>query len=173
MTSDPSAESSEVTAERWLPASVGRVWAQCTTRRGVESWWSPEDLRTRVQRFELRPGGEVAISLRYLPAMVGPEGGTPFRAAGVPIALLLRGRVQEIEEHRRLVLDLTLATDRSGSGVESTFSFDLESSGSGTRLRMTVAGRGDPHWTHQGRANLEGQLDRLDRSLRSGSDAAP
>ncbi len=168
MTSIPSAESSEVTAERWFPASIERVWAQCTTRPGVESWWSPEDLRTRVQRLELRPGGGVAISLRYLPAMLGPERGAAFRAAGVPISLRLHGRVREVEGNRHLVLDLTLATDRSGSGVDSTFCVDLEPSGSGTWLRMSVTGRGDPHWTHQGRTNLEAQLDRLGRSLHSG-----
>ncbi len=173
MASDPGGEDPEIRAEGWLPHSIDEVWARCTTRRGLESWWSPEDLLARVQRLELRPGGEVVISLRYLPAMLGPERGVAFRAAGVPISLVLRGRVRELEENRRLILDLKLATEGSGTGIETTFRIDLEPSGTGTRVRLSATGGGDPHGTHLGRANLEGQLDRLGRSRRTVPEAPP
>ena len=165
MPSESPAESLELTAERWFPVPVDRVWTQCTTKDGLEAWWSPEDLRTRVTRLEARPGGQVEISLRYVPAMLGPKAEDAFRAAGVPITLRLRGTVRDFEIHRRLALELTLTLDKAGAGVTNVTRLVFETVTTGTRVRLSVSGKGDRHWVKLGKANLEGQLDRLGRSL--------
>ncbi len=154
-------------SERWFTADVRRIWQKCTTRQGLESWWSPEDLRTIVTRFDAHRGGEVAMTLRYVPAMLEPGGEARFRAAGIPIALELRGRVLELEQNRRIVFELTLSLDRGGTGVTNVTSLELEPVGSGTKVRIQVTGTGrsEPHMATLGKANLEGQLDRLARSI--------
>lgn len=155
----------ELVAERWFPVAVDRLWERCTTRPGIESWWSPEDLHTTVERLEPRPGGEVVILLRYVPAMLGPTHEQTFLAAGIPIVLFLRGKVRDMEPHRRLVLELTLTLDRAGAGVTNLTQLEFEPRGDGTRVRLVVTGSSDPHRATLGQANLEGQLDRLGRSL--------
>jgi len=155
----------ELTAERWFPVAVERVWEQCTSKRGLERWWSPEDLRTSARRFDPRPGGDVVLSLRYASAMLDPKNEETFRAAGVPISLVLRGKIREWQKHRRLVLELTLTLDRAGAGITTVTQLEFEATGGGTRLRLTVTGKSDPHFRTLGEANLNGQLDRLGQSL--------
>lgn len=163
----PTADDSELelAAERWFPVAVDRVWEQCTSERGLESWWSPEDLRTTVRRLDPRPGGEVVMSLRYVPAMLGPKHEAAFRAARIPIAMSLRGKVREFERNRRLVVELTLGIDRAGAGITTVTRLEFEPSGPGTKVRMVVSGKSDPHLATLGKSNIEGQLDRLGRSL--------
>jgi len=165
MPAAPSDATLELAAERQFPVPVDRVWGQCTSKRGLESWWSPEDLRTTVQRFDARTGGEVVMSMRYVPAMLGPKSRDALLAAGIPLSFFLRGRIRELERHRRLVFELTLTLDRAGAGITTVTQLDFEPVGSNTRVKLVVAGKNDPHWVTLGRANLEGQLDRLGRSL--------
>jgi uncharacterized protein YndB with AHSA1/START domain len=173
MTSDPSEEPVDLVAERVIPAPVPAVWDQCTSKRGLESWWSPEDLRTVVKRLDPRPGGEVTMSLRYVPALLGPQSEEAFRAAHIPISFDLRGTFREVERNRRIVLDLSLTLDRAGARVESVTELDLVAEGTGTKVRITVRGNREKHMLSLGKANLEGQLDRLARSLSSRAAAPP
>jgi len=124
-----------------------------------------------VRRFDPRSGGEVDMALRYLPAMLAPDREGAFRAVGIPISLALRGKIRELEPHRRLVLELTLTLDRAGAGIETTTRLDLEPVPEGTQVKLTVSGKTNPHWATLGQANLEGQLDRLGRSLGRASEA--
>jgi uncharacterized protein YndB with AHSA1/START domain len=155
----------EFFADRWFPATADLVWAQCTSKEGLESWWSPDDLRTTVKRIDPRPGGEVVLSLRFAPAILGREHEAAFQAAGVPIAFTLRGKFLEFEKNRRLTVALTLALDRAGAGVETVTQIDLEPESGGTRVRLVLRGTNEPHLLTLGRSNLEGQLERLGRSL--------
>ena len=154
MPTESPAESHDLTAERWFPVPGDRVWTQCTTKGGLEAWWSPEDLLTRGTRLEARLGGRVEISLRYVPAMLGPKAEDAFRAAGVPISLRQRGTVRDFEIHRRLALELTLTLDKAGAGVTNVTRLEFESVTTGTRVRLSVAGKGDRHWVTLGKANL-------------------
>ena len=163
----------ELAADRWFPFTVDRVWKLCTSKRGLERWWSPEDLRTTVRRFEPRPGGEVVLALGYAPAMLHPESTDAFRAAGVPISLVLRGKIREWRKDRRLALELTLSLDRAGAGITTVTQLDFETTGGGTRVKLTVSGKSDPHFRALGEANLVGQLDRLGRALEGLSASTP
>ncbi len=151
-------------AERWIAAPVDRVWLQCTTPEGIERWWSPEDLRTTVKRFDPRPGGEVLLTMRYVPAMLGAGRDEAFKAAGVPIGFVLRGRVLEAERYTRLVVELTLSLDRAGAGITTTTGLEFAAAGDRTHVTLHARGATNPHWVTLGQANLEGQLHRLGQS---------
>jgi uncharacterized protein YndB with AHSA1/START domain len=163
----------ELSADRWFPVAADRVWAQCTSKQGLESWWSPEDLRTTVKRIDPRPGGEVVLSLRYVPAMLGPMREAAFHAAGVPIAFSLRGKFLDFEYNRRLTLAMTLTLDRAGAGIETVTQIDFESETGGTRVRLLIRGESEPHMVTLGKANLEGQLERLGLSLGVAASPSP
>jgi uncharacterized protein YndB with AHSA1/START domain len=165
MPSDSSPATLALTATRWFPVSLDRVWAQCTSKEGLESWWSPEDLRTTVKRIDPRPGGDLVLSLRYVPAMLGHKHEEAFRAAGVPIGFVLRGRFAEFVKHRRLTLALTLTLDRAGAGIETCTELEFRVETGGTRVQLLVRGTNERHMVTLGNPNLEGQLDRLGRSL--------
>lgn len=170
MTTLPDSDELELTAERVLPFPVDQVWDQCTSKSGLAHWWSPEDIRTEVRRLEARPGGVVAMSLRYAPALVSTTSEAAFRAAGVPVSLTLRGSFLELVPNRRIVLELTLSLDRAGAGITNVTEIDLEPEGSGTRVRISVRGKSEKHMVTLGKANLEGQLDRLGRRLAAAAD---
>ena len=97
--------------------------------------------------------------------MLGQGREQEFRAAGVPIAFSLRGKFLEYEEFRRLTLALTLSLDRSGAGIETITQLDFAPEAGGTRVSIMVRGPNEPHMLSLGKAHLEGQLDRLGRSL--------
>jgi uncharacterized protein YndB with AHSA1/START domain len=163
----------ELTSSRWFPVPADRIWAQCTSKPGLESWWSPEDIRTTVKRIDPRPGGELVLSLRYAPAMLGHRREEDFQAAGVPIAFLLRGIFLEFEVHRRVTLALTLTVDRRGGGVETVTQLDFQPESGGTRIQITVRGKSEPHMVTLGKANLDGQLERLGHSVGLARDPPP
>jgi uncharacterized protein YndB with AHSA1/START domain len=167
MPSTPSSDRYELVSERQFSIEIDRVWEQCTSKRGLESWWSPEDLRTTVKRLEARPGGAVEMSVRYVPAMLDPKQEVAFRAAGIPISFTLRGTVREMERNRHVTFELTLTLDRAGAGITTVTRLEFEPFEAGTKVKLIVTGKSDPHMATLGQANLEGQLDRLGRSLDS------
>ncbi len=147
------------------------MWGVLTSPRALESWWSPEDLRTTVRRFEVREGGRVEIRLRYLPALLTSDSAEAFRAAGVPITLELRGTVRELVPERLLDLDLRLELDRAAAGVVLRTRFEIAAEPGGTLLRVVEAGSSTPHWRAFGERNLRAQLERVDRVLERRRDA--
>jgi uncharacterized protein YndB with AHSA1/START domain len=161
----PSLPELELSSERWFPFPPERLWAQCTSKQGLESWWSPEDLRTTVKRIDPRPGGEIVLSLRYAPPMLEKTHEEAFRAAGIPLAFTLRGKFLECEIRQRLTLALTLSLNRAGAGIETVTQLDFQSESGGTRVRLGVRGPNERHIVTLGKANLQGQLERLGRSL--------
>ena len=163
MTSPPNEV--ELSAERWLPVAPDRIWAQCTTKQGLESWWSPEDLRTTVKRIDPRAGGELVLAVRYVPAMLGQRREDAFRPAGVPISFALKGTFVALEPKRKIIFALTLSIDRTETGIETVTELDFHPQEDGTHVRLHVRGTSEPHMLAQGKANIEGQLERLARSL--------
>ena len=155
----------EISAEREISSPPEAVWTQCTTARGIEKWWSPEDLRTKVRRWEARPNGSISLSLRYLPAMLDPKSTDAFRAAGVPVALDFQGRVLEFDPVRKLVLELTLNLGRGGAGITSRTVLNFEATPVGTRVKLSVLAKDEPHLRTLGETNLKAQLERLAASL--------
>jgi len=167
---EPGAPELELTASRYLPFPVARVWSACVTKEGLERWWSPADLRTTVRRLDVRPGGAVSLHVRYVPALLTPESAEAFRAAHIPIAFDLQGRLSEVVEGRVLSFDLALDLGRAESTVTMVTRLELEADGNGTRVRAIGRGPGTPHWVTLGRQNLAAQLERLEQAVRTSQD---
>jgi uncharacterized protein YndB with AHSA1/START domain len=155
----------ELSASRWIPASPQDLWVACTTKAGLERWWSPEDLRTSVRRLDARDQGTVVLHIAYTPALLSPSTTESFTAARIPIAFDLRGRLVDVVEPKRITFDLTLDIGRSGAGVEMRTTLEFAEEGAGTRVTIVGRGAGTPHWAALGKQNLEGQLERLERSV--------
>jgi len=158
----------ELTATRWLPFPAARVWTACTTKHSIERWWSPVDLRTSVRRLEVRPGGEVRFRIQYVPALLTPGSQELFRAARVPIAFDLRGRVGDLVEDRSITFDLTLDLGKAGTGIDMVTRLELLPERDGTRVTLIARGKETPHWTTLGQQNLEAQLERLAHAVAAG-----
>ncbi len=156
-----------LSASRVMPVGIPKVWQACTTKEAVERWWSPEDLRTSVRRWEVRSGGRISLHIRYLPAMLTPQAADSFRAAGVPIAFDLRGTLREVSFERLLDFDLKLELGRAGAGIPMATRFELARVAESTEVRVVATGADTPHWASLGQRNLESQLERLERVGRS------
>jgi hypothetical protein len=105
--------------------------------------------------------------------VLGPVWEAAFQAAGVPIAFSLRGKFLDFEYNRRLTLAMTLTLDRAGAGIETVTQIDFESETGGTRVRLLIRGESEPHMVTLGKANLEGQLERLGLSLGVAASPSP
>ncbi len=155
----------ELRATLWVPHEPARVWTVCSTKTGLEGWWSPKELRTRVLRWELRRGGGIVLRVRYLPALLTPGSGEAFRAAGVPVVLTMRGSVREVVEQRRMAFGLALDLGSGGDETETVTTLELTPEGSGTRITVVERGAQTPHGVALGPKILEGRLDRIARAL--------
>ena len=164
MTNEESSEL-ELSASRRLPYASDRVWAMCTTKVGLERWWSAEDLQTKVRKLEVRTDGEVDIHVRYVPALLTANGADVFRAAGVPIAFDLRGKLTDVVPERTLTFDLALDIGDAGARVGLVTKIELVPEGDSTRVSLIGRGPGTSHWIALGQQNLEAQLERLARAL--------
>ena len=82
-----------ITLERTYGASPDDVWALCTTREGIESWWGPEGFSAKVHALDLKPGGE----LRYAMTAVDPDQVAFMRNAGMPLTTETRLTYAEVE----------------------------------------------------------------------------
>jgi uncharacterized protein YndB with AHSA1/START domain len=153
------------TAERWLRVPIDRVWAQWTTAEGFETWWGPEDLVVHVRSLDVRPGGRMELSMEYVVTARFPEQSTAFEAAGVPTSVHVRGTFTEVEPPTRLAFDQRWDYGPGADGFQSKVRLELRDRTGGTDLLVTVEGEMSDHWRTLGLRNLEGQLDRLVRTL--------
>ncbi|XXX76536.1 SRPBCC domain-containing protein [Sorangium sp. So ce134] len=90
-----------VTIERTFNASPEKLWAMWTTKEGLEKWYWPEALVTKVVRLDLRVGGGYEIAA---PTLERTSRGTyteiePYKRLGI-IAYV--DFLQEAEPHERL-----------------------------------------------------------------------
>ena len=51
----------EVTIERTFKAPIERIWQAHTDSDLVAKWWGPRDLKTVIDKLEVRPGGQWRI----------------------------------------------------------------------------------------------------------------
>jgi uncharacterized protein YndB with AHSA1/START domain len=81
--SDPASNDPKrrITIERKYKASVKDVWEMWATAKGLESWWGPGGFATKVNRMDLRPGGE----LHYTMSASGPDQIAFMKNAGMPL----------------------------------------------------------------------------------------
>lgn len=81
-----------LTFERIFQAAIEDVWTLWTTQEGLESWWGPEGFTTRVQRIDVRAGGE----LHYAMTATAPEQIGFLERAGMSLTSEQRAVYQKV-----------------------------------------------------------------------------
>ena len=146
-----------VTLERTFQASLKDVWALLTTKAGFESWWGPEGFRTEVERFELRPGGQ----LRYTMTATGPDQIAYMNNAGMPLAIAAKATITAVDPPRRLAYTHLADFIPGVEPYEISETVELEATGDGVHLTVTLDAMHDDGWTARSVAGWESQLNKL------------
>lgn len=150
-----------VTLERTFRASLKDVWELLTTKEGFESWWGPEGFRTEVERFELRPGGQ----LRYTMTATGPGQIAYMKNAGMPLAIAAKATITVVDPPRRLAYTHLADFIPGVEPYEISETVELEATGDGVHLRVTLDAMHDDVWTARSVAGWESQLEKLEKLL--------
>lgn len=150
-----------VTFERIFEAAIEDVWALWTTKEGLESWWGPEGFTTRVQRIDVRVGGE----LHYAMTATAPDQIGFLQKAGLPLTTEQRVIYDTVAQPTRLGY-----TSRADfiPGVEPydvATRVDLRAEGATVRMLVTIDAMHDAHWTKMATLGWQSQLDRLAQRL--------
>jgi uncharacterized protein YndB with AHSA1/START domain len=143
--------------KRTYSATPEEVWELWTTAAGIESWWAPDGFEVKVDKLELRPGGELV----YTMTATAPEQIEFMRNAGMPLNTQSRKTLTEIDAPRRIAYDSLVDFV---PGVEPyTFSttVDIEPTDSGAAVTMTVEEMHDEEWTQRLLAGRANELDNL------------
>jgi len=147
--------------ERVYDASVEDVWALWTTKDGIESWWGPDGFAVKVQKLDLRPGGE----LLYAMTAIAPPQVEFMKKAGMPLTTEARLTYTEVVAPRRLAYT-HLADFIPGVapyGVETLV--ELHPTAEGVRLVLTFDAMHDEEWTQRATMGWESELGKLAKVL--------
>jgi uncharacterized protein YndB with AHSA1/START domain len=150
-----------VTIERTYPATPERVWELWTTPAGIERWWAPDGFEARVEKLELRRGGELLHSL----TATAPEQVEFLENAGLPLTNHARKRFTEVEPVERLAYVSDVDFVPGVEPYEHLTTVDLASHEDGVRVVMTVEPMHDEEWTQRLVAGRANELDNLGRLL--------
>ncbi|NKY87888.1 SRPBCC family protein [Nocardia veterana] len=138
--------------EHDYPTTAQAVWELWTTPAGIEKWWAPDGFTVRVDRLDLRPGGELV----YTMTATAPEQIEFMRSAGMPLSTESRKTFTEVEAPNRLAYTSLADFIPGVEPYEFLTTVDLEPGDSGVRVVMTVDPMHDEVWTQrlvQGREN--------------------
>jgi uncharacterized protein YndB with AHSA1/START domain len=104
----------EYRTSRVLDAPVEMVWEVWTTPAHVEQWWGPRGFTSKIDRMEVRPGGEWNMVIE------GPDGKE----------YVVRSVYKEVAPLKRLVYEV----HDHVSGLTFTVTVELEAQGAKTLL---------------------------------------
>jgi uncharacterized protein YndB with AHSA1/START domain len=147
----------KIRIEREFDTSVEQIWKRWTTPDGIESWWSPDGFTVKVQKLELKPGGE----LLYTMTATGPAQIEFMRGAGMPLTTESRKTFTEIEPPNRLAYLSLVDFVPDHEPYEFLTVVDLEAIGGRARVAMTVDRMHDEVWTGRLLAGRENELANL------------
>lgn len=158
-----------VTFERTFDASVEEVWDLWTTKAGIESWWGPDGFVVKVQKLDLRPGGE----LLYTMTAIAPDQMAFLRNAGMPLATQTRARYTEVDPPRRLAYSTSSDFIPDVTPYDVMTVVDLRPSAEGVRMILTIDAMHDERWTQLAVMGWENELDKLALVIASRSRTTP
>lgn len=142
--------------EHAYPATAEEIWRLWTTPEGIESWWSPDGFEVAVQELDLRPGG----TLVYTMTATGPEQIEFLENAGLPLVTASRKTFAEVDAPRRLAYSSLI--DFAGvAPYEHLTVVDVEPTGDGVHVVMTVEPLHDNVWTERLLAGRRNELENL------------
>jgi uncharacterized protein YndB with AHSA1/START domain len=153
----------KVTLERIFNASIEEVWDLWTTKEGIESWWGPEGFAVKVQKLDLRPGGELV----YAMTASGPDQLEYLKKAGMPATTVSRLTYTEVVPPRRLAYRQTADFIPGVEPYEVPTTIELETTPQGVRMVLTFSAMHDEHWTNMAVMGWESELGKLEKVLRA------
>ena len=151
----------KVRIERTYEASAKEIWNLWTTATGIESWWAPDGFKVKVDKLELKPGGE----LLYTMTASGPEQIEFMRGAGMPLSTQSRKTFTEVKSATRLSYNSLVDFVPEHAPYWFLTVVDFEPVGEGTRVVMTVDRMHDDVWTGRLIAGRENELENLRKVL--------
>jgi Activator of Hsp90 ATPase homolog 1-like protein len=150
-----------VRIERAYDAPAKEIWNLWTTPQGIESWWAPDGFKVKVDKLELKPGGELV----YTMTATGPEQIEFMRGAGMPLSTESRKTFTEVKSGARLSYNSLVDFVPEHEPYWFLTVVDFERTGEGTRVIMTVDRMHDEVWTGRLIAGRENELDNLRKVL--------
>jgi uncharacterized protein YndB with AHSA1/START domain len=143
--------------ERIFEAAIDDVWELWTTQEGLESWWGPEGFATRVQRIDVRVGGE----LHYAMTATAPEQIGFLAKAGLPITTEQRIVYETVVPPTRLVYVSRADFIPGVASYDVTTRVELRAEGAKVRMGVSIDAMHDAHWTKMATLGWQSQLGRL------------
>jgi uncharacterized protein YndB with AHSA1/START domain len=152
----------KVILERSFEASIEEVWDLWTTKEGIESWWGPDGFVVKVQKLDLRPGGD----LLYTMTAIGSDQIAFLKNAGMPLVTETRARYTEVDPPKRLAYTTQADFIPGVEPYEAATVVELHPTEGGVRLVLTLDAMHDEHWTQMAVMGWEMELGRLARVLK-------
>lgn len=161
MTSESTGGRRRITMERFYRADIEDVWDLWTTRDGIESWWGPGGFAVTVRTLDLRPGG----LLLYVMTAIDPPQVDFMKKNGMPLSHDARITYTEVVPPRRLAYVHAADFIPGVEPYDVATVVELEATGDGVRMRLTLDAMHDERWTNLAVAGWESELGRLDAVL--------
>lgn len=152
----------QVTLERALEGSIEEVWDLWTTKEGIESWWGPDGFAVKVQKLDLRPGGELV----YATIAIASDQIEFMKNAGMPLTIETRVTYTEVVPPRRLAYTTRADFIPGVEPYDAATVVELHPSTDGVRLVLTQEAMHDEHWTQMAVMGWQSELDKLARVLK-------
>jgi uncharacterized protein YndB with AHSA1/START domain len=149
--------------ERVFEASMEEVWDLWTTKEGIESWWGPDGFSVRVQKLDLRPGGE----LLYTMTAIAPDQIGFLKNAGMPLTQAARITYTEVAPPRRLAYRQVADFIPGVAPYDVAHLLEIHPTQGGARMVLTIESMHDEHWTNMAVMGWESELARLADVLRT------
>jgi uncharacterized protein YndB with AHSA1/START domain len=150
-----------LTFERIFQAAIEDVWTLWTTQEGLESWWGPEGFTTRVQRIDVRAGGE----LHYAMTATAPEQIGFLERAGMSLTSEQRAVYQKVVPPTELAYVSRADFIPGVAPCDVTTRVELRAEGANVRMLVTIDAMHDAHWTKMASLGWHSQLGRLAQLL--------
>ena len=147
--------------ERTYPTSAEEVWRLWTTSDGIESWWAPDGFSCRVQKIDVRLGGELVYAL----TATAPEQVEFMKSAGLPLSNEARKTFTELKPPTRLAYQSLVDFVPGVDPYQELTVVDLTPSGDSVRVVMTMEPMHDEEWTQRLVMGRENELANLARIL--------
>jgi uncharacterized protein YndB with AHSA1/START domain len=158
--------SNRITLERTYSASLKEIWDLWTTKEGFESWWGPEGFTVKVQKLDLRPGGD----LLYDMIAIAPEQIEFMKNAGMPVTSRVQLTYREVTPMRRLAYTHLVDFVPEVEAYNVATVVELQTQGTDTRMVVILDPMHNDEWTDRAVSGMTSQLAKLEPMFRRVGD---
>ncbi len=147
----------EIVMERRLTAQLADVWAMWTQPHELERWWGPNGFSVRVERMDLRVGGE----LHYVMVAEDPAMVDFLKAHGMPSESPVTLTFTEVEPMTRLAWRALVDFVPDHPAYDTGHRVEMQQVGPQVHLRVAIDRMHDAVWTERSRKGWEEELNKL------------